>query len=69
MLYFVPIRKGMITFPGTSVVRLKYLVHCLVWTDDLPCQGADLNFRALLPLLLQENYIFLAQKKTNFCQL
>ena len=47
---------------------LKYSVHCLVWTDDLPCQGADLNFRALLPLVLQENYIFSAQRKTNFCQ-
>ena len=49
--------------------NLKYLVHCLVWTDDLPCQGADLNLRALLPLMLQENYIFLAQRKTHFCQL
>ena len=47
---------------------LKYSVHCLVWTDDLPCQGAYLNFRALLPLVLQENYIFSAQRKTKFCQ-
>ena len=46
----------------------KTTVHCLVRTDDLPCQGADLNFRALLPLVLHEIYIFSAQRRTHFCK-
>ena len=46
-----------------SLQLLKYSVHCLVWTDDLPCQGAYLNFRALLPLVLQKKLHFFGTEK------